>query len=188
MENLIELTSKQLNQIENKSANIGLFIRIALYTGLRYSSISNIKFTDIAREGNHYYINITKMKRQKTTQKVRISKDIYLRIVKHQKQSKYNNFVIEGIYSNKALSIQYINRILNYYLKVSCHKLRHTFALVNKLNGTDIDLISVCLFHKSINTTMIYATKALNLIRLYGRKFINDYILQMKKYVCIMEN
>ena len=188
MEKLITISSKQLKQIENKNPNIDIYIRIALYTGLRYSSIANITYKDIVREGNHYFILIKKMKKQTSIQKVRISKDIYTKIQNHKKKCKYENFIIEGIYSNKPLSIQYINKILKYFLECSSHKLRHTFALVNKLNGAEIDIICNCLFHKNIVTTMIYIQMALTIKRLYEKKYINEYINHMKKYVCIIEN
>jgi integrase len=188
MNTLINITSKQLKQIEEKNSHVEIYTRIALYTGLRYSSIAEVTYDDVIREGNNYFLIIKKMKRQKDVQKVRISKDIFIRIQNHRKQSKYNNYVIEGQYSNKALSIQYINKILNFVLGCSSHKLRHTAALVNKLNGTEIDLISNFLFHKNIATSMIYTAMAHTMIRLYGRQHIKDYLSNMKKYVCILND
>jgi integrase len=184
---LLEISSKKLALLKSKNANIEMYVRIALFTGLRYSSISKIKFDDVIIVAGSYFIEINTMKNQTKSNLVKISKDIYTRIQSHKRQSKFNNFIVEGLYSNKPLTAQYINRILTQILDTTTHGLRYCFAICNKINGASADLISNSLFHKNINTTMIYMNHALTTIRLFGKKTLNNFIEKMRGYVYLLD-
>jgi integrase len=85
------------------------------------------------------------------------------------------------------LTIQYINRILNYYASITCHDLRRYFAVNNRLAGVSADLIQNALMHRNPATTYTYIENALTVRRLYGDKYISDYLQRNRKGVYIMK-
>lgn len=184
---LLEINEKKFNELAKISEKVALYVRIALFTGLRYSSISNIRYCDVVAENGYFFIEINKMKYQNKSNLVNINQDLYNKIMATKGRKAADNYVISSNKPRTKLTIQFINRILNKVLNTTTHGLRYCFAIANKINGASIEMVCNGLFHKNINTTMTYLSHALTTMRLYGRDKLKKWLLQTKKYINFLE-
>lgn len=139
------------NTLKPNKANVLRYFLFSCYTGLRYSDIKRLRFSNIK---NNAYISI---QMHKTKEHV---------IIPLNKQAKRllppKGFDAQPAF--KVLSDQPTNRYLKEIMKIaninksiSFHCSRHTFATVSKSLGMEYDVISKILGHTDIKTTKVYA-------------------------------
>lgn len=122
------------------------------YTGLRYSDISKLRFSNIDGEK-------IKFDQQKTGEFncVYLTRNAAALL---SDQPEGINTKVFKVYTNQVLNrnLKEICEALNFHKKLTCHSARHTFATIS-LNDCKIDLdkVSAALGHTNIATTRIYA-------------------------------
>jgi integrase len=153
------LTIDELNKLIKTECNDPLYKRAALFsalTGLRFSDIQNLKWSDISTvSGKGNYINFVQ-KKTKGQERMPIS-DQALSLL--NENDKTSGLVFDGLtYS------AYHNRDLYQWLgaagiakKITFHCFRHTYAILQLESGTDIYTVSKMLGHRDLKTTQIYA-------------------------------
>jgi integrase len=140
-------------------------------TGLRHCDIQKMRWQEIQIAGDQARLNFTQQK-TKGVEYMPISQQT-LALCGESRQP--NQLVFEDL---PALS--WISRPLKKWLetagitkKITFHCFRHTFAILQLSNGTDIYTVSKMLGHTNVKTTQIYAKvvdekkeKAAHVIRL----------------------
>ena len=153
------LTSDELNHLDKLyysnelKPNINNVLRYFLfccYTGLRYSDIKNLRFTDI-QDKEYISVNMVKTKENVIIPLTQKAKDLLPDPgFKQQKVFK----VMTGQPTNR-----YLKKIMKHASidkSISFHCSRHTFATVSKSLGIEYDTISKILGHADLKTTQIY--------------------------------
>lgn len=153
------LTEEELNKLANTPCENDILRRAALFsalTGLRFSDIQKMVWGEIEYiKGQGYYLNFTQKKTQ-GVENLPISEQAYTLLgePKPATERVFNGFVYSA-YTNKQLS-QWIKEA-GITKKITFHCFRHTFAILQKIKGTDTDTVSKMLGHRDIKTTQIYA-------------------------------
>jgi len=156
------LTIEELNKAIKVECKYPIIKKAAIFsavTGLRFSDIHNLEWGNIALiEGSGYYIDF-KIVKSKRFDMLPISELAYSML---GEQKGLKDKVFEGLdYSNQNESIQEwitsagINKVITF------HNFRHTYAVLQLANGTDIYTLKDLLAHKNVQTTQIYG-KILN--------------------------
>ena len=153
------LTLEELNKLVKTECHNPLLKRAALFsamTGLRFSDIKKLQWGEIEHvRGQGYFI---KFRQQKTKgmEVQPISEQAY-HLMGERKNS--TDKVFEGLtysaYHNKHL-FQWIGAA-GITKDITFHCFRHTFAVLQLSNGTDIYTVSKMLGHRDLKTTQIYA-------------------------------
>ncbi len=153
VKNILDLTEK----IKDSSPSISLIVRLGLATGLRISSVINIKFSDLTYYQDKGIVNIriSKIKNGKADNK-NVSIELIDEIKNCLKGKKYlfetkNGKQIQRTYVSNRLehySKQYLNQSISY------HSLRHIVASKCNEKGWDPVKIQHFLFHERIATTL----------------------------------
>ena len=153
------LTIEQLNKLSNTSCNSELLKRMGLFsalTGLRFSDITNLKWSYIEYIKNRgYFLNYNQQK-TKSVEVHPISEDAYKLLGEPQKS---NRLVFSGLKS-KTTQVKHLNQWLKQAgieKKITFHSFRHTYATLQISGGTELYTVSKLLGHKNIQTTQIYA-------------------------------
>lgn len=139
-------------------------------TGLRFSDIQKLVWSEIVENENNYSINF-RQKKTNSLQYLPISKQAF-DLLGIRKNS--NEKVFEGLLKHYIQLKHFINWIGKVTSKhITFHSFRHTFATLQIELGTDIYTVSKMLGHTDLKTTQIYAKivdskkrKAANLIQL----------------------
>jgi integrase len=114
-----------INLLNTKNKVLGIYILTGIYTGLRYSDLSQLKYSDLQNES----VIITETKTSKQRE-IRISKELQEILKPH------NNNGLMFLSNKKSIyTIQQLNRLLKDHLKqlfpsknISTHSLRKTFG------------------------------------------------------------
>ncbi len=176
------LTLEELNTLVQTPCNDQLLKRVALFsalTGMRFSDLKKLEWSEVQHvEGEGYFI---KFKQQKTkgAEVLPISDQAAGFMGKRQES---NQKVFPGLkysaYHSKYL-FQWIGAA-GITKDITFHCFRHTFAVLQLFNDTDIYTVSKMLGHRDIKTTQIYAKivdetkrQAANKIQLEGLDFDN---------------
>ena len=151
------LTKEELDLLIQTKCNDDLTKHSSLFsalTGLRFSDIQKLKWSEIVNNGNNYYIEFTQKKTQ-SVESLPISEQAFNLL---EKQSKNSEYVFDGLnYYQTSKNLKKWISNAGIKKKISFHNLRHTYATLQLFNGTDITTVSKMLGHKDIKTTMIYA-------------------------------
>lgn len=139
-------------ELKSNKANVLRYFLFCCYTGLRYSDILSLKYSDINND-------IISIKMHKTEELVRIpliekAKNLMHpdnEYFKHQNVFKVFTDQVTNRYLKEIMEIADIEKIISF------HCSRHTFATVGIDLEIPIDIISKLLGHTDIKTTMIYA-------------------------------
>lgn len=153
------LTIEELNKLVKTECNNPIIKRAALFsalTGLRFSDIKNLAWSDIEYiEGNGYFIQF-KQQKTKGVEMMPISRQAYslLGVL-----TEPTNKIFEGLaysaYENKHLA-KWIG-LAGIEKDITFHCFRHTYATLQLSKGTDIYTVSKMLGHRELKTTQIYA-------------------------------
>lgn len=138
----IEQIKKLLMEVDRRSINTGILIRLLLATGARWSEGQNLKASQV----NNAKITFTRTKSSKN-RTVPIDKKLEALILNHLPFSTGYSIFNKAI---KSIDIDLPKGQL-------AHVLRHTFASHYMINGGDIITLQRALGHSSLNMTMRYA-------------------------------
>jgi integrase len=153
------LTREEVIKLFDTPCDNDILKRAALFsiiTGLRFSDIQKLVWSEVENiEGDGYYLNF----RQQKTGGIERHPISYQAADLLGERGEPTSKVFIGLkYSvllNKELS-QWIEAA-GIRKKITFHCFRHTFAILQQFNGTNINTLSQMLGHKNIATTMIYA-------------------------------
>ena len=153
------LTIEELNSLVKTECNNPLLKRAALFsalTGLRFSDIKNLVWSELEYiENNGYFIQF-KQQKTKGVEMMPISEQAYSLLGERKEPT---DKVFEGLtysaYENKHL-YQWIGAA-GITKDITFHCFRHTFATLQLSKGTDIYTVSKMLGHRELKTTQIYA-------------------------------
>ncbi len=153
------LTIEELNSLVKTECNNPLLKRAALFsalTGLRFSDIKNLVWSELEYiENNGYFIQF-KQQKTKGVEMMPISEQAYGLLGERKEPT---DKVFEGLtysaYENKHL-YQWIGAA-GITKDITFHCFRHTFATLQLSKGTDIYTVSKMLGHRELKTTQVYA-------------------------------
>jgi site-specific recombinase XerD len=137
------------NTLKDARENVLKYFLFACYTGLRYTDVKNLTFSDV-RDSSVY---------------IRMDKTRVVTSIPLTTQAK--KLIISGCPEETVFQV-FTNQATNRYLKeimkiaginksISFHSARHTFATCGLELGIPIEVISKLLGHKHLGTTQIYA-------------------------------
>jgi site-specific recombinase XerD len=169
-ENEIRLLLKT-PQTNSEICNAFLF---SCFTGLRYSDIDKLKFSDIKNDNGNKFIEFTQKKTGHNERFLLSENAINILDTQYDKAIR-----------NEYVFTMFTLRIIEDHLKkwtaragitkhITFHCGRHTFATMQLNNGNDLYTVSKLLGHKDITTTQIYA-KLIN-------KTLEQAILKQPKF------
>ncbi len=153
-------TEKFIKEAQKRNARDYTIIVTFLHTGIRVQELCDIKLTDINYENKTIRI---KGKGGKT--RIVCISSRALTSIKNYLKTRKNTDSKFLFLSNRGrkLSKREVQRIVKKYIlfaglnpKISCHKLRHTFATHSLQRGMDIRLIQRQLGHQRLSTTEKY--------------------------------
>lgn len=157
------LTIEELNKLAQTRCNDELLKRAALFsalTGLRFSDIHKMVWGELEYiDGQGYFLNFDQQK-TKGVEVLPISAQAYgfTKGPINPKDMDKNLKVFPGLnysaYSNKHLS-HWIGAA-GITKNITFHCFRHTFAVLQLANGTDIYTVSKMLGHRDLKTTQVY--------------------------------
>jgi integrase len=153
------LTIEELNKLVKTECKNPLIKRAALFsalTGLRFSDIKNLTWSDVEYiDGNGYFIQF-KQQKTKGVEMMPISEQAYNLLGELKEPT---DKVFEGLnysaYENKHLA-KWIG-LAGIEKDITFHCFRHTYATLQLSRGTDIYTVSKMLGHRELKTTQIYA-------------------------------
>jgi integrase len=153
------LTLEELNTLIKTPCNDSLLKRAALFsalTGLAFADIQKMTWSELEYiEGEGYILKYTR-KKTDNPDDLPISEQAYnLLGERGQAHKKVFDGLKYSAYSNRSL-YQWIGAA-GITKNISFHNFRHTFAVLQLANGTDITTVQKMLNHKNLKTTMIYA-------------------------------
>lgn len=153
------LTLEELNKLVKTPCNDHLLKRAALFsalTGLRFSDIQKLTWGEVEHIEDHGYFIKFQQQKTKGMETLPISEQAY-NLMEERKEP--TNKVFEGLiysaYHNKHL-FQWIGAA-GITKDITFHCFRHTYAVLQLANGTDIYTVSKMLGHRDLKTTQIYA-------------------------------
>lgn len=137
-------------ETEPKLKIVGSYFLFSCYTGLRYSDVKKLKWSDISE-------NYIKIIQEKTNNEVLVPLNNKAKKIL-ENQNKDTSLVFK-CYSN-AKTNQYLKIIAEksgINKRLTFHTARHTFATVSIELGIPIEVISKILGHSDIKITQVYA-------------------------------
>jgi integrase len=151
--------------INKKQKNASAAFLFGCYTGLRFSDLKKLQWTNIIDD----WILFT-IKKTATPDKVPLNIPA-LNILKMLKKEKENIFTL---YQDVNTTIKAICTEVGINKKITFHCSRHTFATISLLLSKDIATVSKLLGHSNISTTQIYAhiidESKLSVVNLWNEK------------------
>lgn len=153
------LTLEELNALVKTPCNDLILKSAALFsalTGLRFSDIQKLTWSEVEYiEGQGHFLNF-KQQKTKGIENLPISKQAFEFF---GEQGELDDLVFKGLkysaYHNKHL-FQWIGAA-GITKNITFHCFRHTYAVLQLANGTDIYTVSKMLGHRELKTTQIYA-------------------------------
>lgn len=159
-----------LEQVEGlySSRNIAVFLLMA-YAGLRVGEVHRLNLSDFFPSRNSLHVS-GKGRKWRAVPLPEALTDMLQSVIEERRDP--NRSVETALFISQKgyrLSIRQIQTIAQQTfeklqeedeslrdLKLSCHKLRHSFATLLLKQGTDIRVVKELMGHESIETTMIY--------------------------------
>ncbi len=153
------LTIEELNSLVKTPCNNPLMKKAALFsalTGLRFSDIEKLKWSELEFVKEQGYFIKFEQKKTKGAEVLPISEQAFELLGEAGEPHKK---VFDGLkysaYHNKHL-FQWIGAA-GITKDITFHCFRHTYAILQLANGTDIYTVSKMLGHRDLKTTQIYA-------------------------------
>ncbi|MCT4664947.1 MAG: site-specific integrase [Flavobacteriales bacterium] len=152
------LSIEELNRLVKTPCKNEVIKKMALFsalTGLRFSDINKLKWSEVRVENSEYKIVFTQ-KKTKENEFHPISEQAY-ELLGDRLDGSMNVFeeIKYSAYNNKHLKQWVIDAGIR--KKISFHNFRHTYATLLLESGTDLYTVSKMLGHKNVKTTQIYA-------------------------------
>ncbi len=157
--NRIFLSLEELNQLVKADCPNPILKQASLFsalTGLRFSDIEKLIWSEITFEQNIGYSYQFKQKKTGNIEYLPIPEQAY-NLLGERKEP--NQKVFEGLYYSAHLNNQLLKWVMNAGITkhITFHSFRHTYATLQLKGGTDIYTVSKMLGHKELKTTQIYA-------------------------------
>jgi site-specific recombinase XerD len=159
---MLYLTIEEVNKLEklfkgfltnnlHKTLHYFLF---ACYTGLRYSDIKNLKFSNIYQDQEGKYIQKQVFK-TKDFIKIPLSK----RAIELIPSKSFNEKCVFDVYSNQETNrnLKDLMKLAGINKRITFHCARHTFATITLELDGDLSAVQKLCGHSKIQTTQIYA-------------------------------
>lgn len=151
----------ELNRLIKTPCEYPMIKRAALFsalTGMRFSDIQKLKWKEVVfMEGKGHYIKFTQ-KKTKKKEMLPISEQAF-EILSKIGIGEGDTQVFSGLkysaHNNKDLYVWIAKAGIE--KKITFHCFRHTHAILQLANGTDLWTVQKLLGHKNIQTTQIYA-------------------------------
>ena len=130
------------------------YFLFSCYTGLRFSDVKNLKFSNIYTENNQTYISIVQ---KKTTGAMTLP--LGKKALSYMPEFGLPTQPVFDVYSNQATNrlLKDIMKLAGIHKSISFHCARHTFATIALELSGDIASVSKLCGHTKISTTQIYA-------------------------------
>lgn len=130
------------------------FIFSAL-TGLRWSDIEKLVWSEVQNSGDNYYIRF-RQKKTKNAETLPISEQAYKLL---GERGKENEKVFEGLHYSAWNNLKLREWVMKAGITkhITFHCARHTYATLQLNLGTDIYTVSKLLGHRHLKTTEVYA-------------------------------
>lgn len=158
------LSLEELNSLVKTPCNAPLLKRAALFsalTGLRFSDLKKMTWKELEFiNGQGYVLNFNQQK-TKGVEVLPIPDQAYelTEGLENPRLMPHDELVFKGLrysaYHNRHL-FQWIGAA-GITKNISFHNFRHSYAVLQLYNGTDIYTVSKMLGHKSLKTTQVYA-------------------------------
>lgn len=153
------LTLEELQKLVKTDCELPILKTAALFsviTGMRFSDIENLTWNQIQySKAEGYYIQFRQQK-TKGMEVLPISKQAYSLLGKKDEPTQK---VFQGLkysaYNNIFLKQWVMKAGIN--KKITFHCFRHTFAVLQLANDTDIYTVSKMMGHRDLKTTQVYA-------------------------------
>lgn len=121
-------------------------------TGIRYSDLINLKWSNIRKLTSDMYFQMHKTKFFVTIPLIDQAKEIL------ERQEKTSDFIFKRITNQKLNEhLHALEKRAGIQKSITVHVARHTFATLSLERGVPIEVVSKVLGHKNLKTTMIYA-------------------------------
>lgn len=151
------LTIDELNLLAATPCDYPMLKRAALFsalTGLRHCDIMKMKWSELAKEGEHYRINFDQ-KKTGGVEYMPISDQAYLICGEPRDPDR---LVFEGLQAPSWISkpVKRWVEAAGIKKKITFHCFRHSYATNQLTEGTDLFTVSKMLGHTNIKTTQIY--------------------------------
>lgn len=153
------LTLEELNKLVKAECPSPLLKKASIFsalTGLRFSDVSKLLWSEIVYiKGQGYFIQF-QQKKTKTNEFLPIAEQAY-EVLGEPKEPEQR--VFEGLTYSAHQNSQLIKWAMNARIQkhLTFHSFRHTYATLQLQGGTDIYTVSKMLGHKDLKTTQIYA-------------------------------
>jgi integrase len=152
---------EELNKLAKASCNNEVLKRASLFTaltGMRHVDVKNLVWGNVFLDKDKgYYINYRQQKTKQIEDNTPISAQAFSLM---GKRGEPGDKVFEGLVYSSSTSIDLARWLLNAGInkKITYHKFRHTYTVLQLSNGTDIYTVSKMLGHKSVSVTArVYA-------------------------------
>lgn len=152
------LTIEELNRLAKTECGSPILKRVALFsalTGLRYSDIQKLRWSEVEHSEEYGYSLQFRQKKTQGVERLPISEQAASLL---GTPGEPDSPVFEGLKYTA-----FYNRHLFVWLgaagitkDITFHNFRHTFATIQLSEGTDIYTVSKLLGHRSLTTTQIY--------------------------------
>ncbi len=152
------LTIEELQCLAHIECSLPILKQAALFsalTGLRFSDIQKLVWSEVRQSGNHHSLHF-RQKKTKGVEVLPISEQAYgllgerkeptVRVFEGLKYSAYTNIHLKQWVLKAGISKD-----------ISFHCFRHTFATLQLSLGTDLYTVSKMLGHRELKTTQVYA-------------------------------
>jgi integrase len=153
------LTLEELQKLVKTECSIPILKQAALFsalTGLRFSDIEKLKWSEIHyKKSDGYTLHFTQ-KKTKGVEYLPISDQAFNLL---GKRNNVDEFVFSGLKYSAWVNLHLSKWILRAGITkdITFHSFRHTFATLQLSLGTDIYTVSKLLGHRELKTTQIYA-------------------------------
>lgn len=155
------LTMEELNKLAKTPCDNDVLKRASLFTaltGMRHVDVKNLEWKNVFFDkDNGYYINYTQQKTKQVEDNTPISTQAFSLM---GERGEPDDKIFKGLVYSASTSIDLARWLLSADIKkkITYHKFRHTYTVLQLSNGTDIYTVSKMLGHKSVSvTSKIYA-------------------------------
>ncbi|MBC7749073.1 MAG: site-specific integrase, partial [Methylotenera sp.] len=155
------LTMEELNKLAKTPCENDVLKRAALFTalsGMRHVDVKNLEWKNVFFDkDNGYYMNYTQQKTKQVEDNTPISAQSFSLM---GERGEPDDKIFKGLVYSASTSKDLAKWLLSADIKkkITYHKFRHTYTVLQLSNGTDIYTVSKMLGHKSVSvTSKVYA-------------------------------